>query len=156
MPRRRVAGKRAILPDPIYKSDLIAKFTNHLMMEGKKSLAQKILYKALEQLVSRTKQDAIASLEKVLNNVSPIVEVKARRVGGATYQVPVEVRPARRMALAIRWLINASRKRSEKGMIARLSAEFWDAFQNRGFAIKKREEMEKMAAANQAFAHYRW
>lgn len=153
MARRRQAEKRAILPDPKYKSELIAKFINMLMLDGKKSVAEKVVYGALEAVSSKTRSDA---LEKALDNVRPMVEVKSRRVGGATYQVPVEVRPARRNALAMRWLVEAARKRSEKGMGARLAGELLEAGESRGSAVKKREDTHRMAEANKAFAHYRW
>ncbi|MGD8408103.1 MAG: 30S ribosomal protein S7 [Thiohalophilus sp.] len=156
MARRRQAEKRAILPDPKYKSELIAKFINMLMLNGKKSVAEKVVYGALEAVSGKTKIDAQEALEKALDNVRPMVEVKSRRVGGATYQVPVEVRPARRNALAMRWIVEAARKRSEKGMGARLAGELLDAGENRGSAVKKREDTHRMAEANKAFAHYRW
>jgi small subunit ribosomal protein S7 len=155
MARRRQAEKRAILPDPKYKSELIAKFINMLMLNGKKSVAEKVVYGALEAVSGKTKADAQEALEKALDNVRPMVEVKSRRVGGATYQVPVEVRPTRRNALAMRWIVEAARKRSEKGMGARLAGELLDAAENRGSAVKKREDT-LMAEANKAFAHYRW
>jgi len=156
MARRRQAEKRAILPDPKYKSELIAKFINMLMLNGKKSVAEKVVYGALEAVSGKTKIDAQEALEKALDNVRPMVEVKSRRVGGATYQVPVEVRPTRRNALAMRWIVEAARKRSEKGMGARLAGELLDAGENRGSAVKKREDTHRMAEANKAFAHYRW
>ncbi len=156
MARRRQAEKRAILPDPKYKSELIAKFINMLMLNGKKSVAEKVVYGALETVSGKTKTDAQEALEKALDNVRPMVEVKSRRVGGATYQVPVEVRPTRRNALAMRWIVEAARKRSEKGMGARLAGELLDAAENRGSAVKKREDTHRMAEANKAFAHYRW
>jgi small subunit ribosomal protein S7 len=156
MARRRQAEKRAILPDPKYKSELIAKFINMLMLNGKKSVAEKVVYGALEAVSGKTKADAQEALEKALDNVRPMVEVKSRRVGGATYQVPVEVRPTRRNALAMRWIVEAARKRSEKGMGARLAGELLDAAENRGSAVKKREDTHRMAEANKAFAHYRW
>jgi len=156
MARRRQAEKRAILPDPKYKSELIAKFINMLMLNGKKSVAEKVVYGALEAVSGKTKIDAQEALEKALDNVRPMVEVKSRRVGGATYQVPVEVRPTRRNALAMRWIVEAARKRSEKGMGARLAGELLDAAENRGSAVKKREDTHRMAEANKAFAHYRW
>ena len=156
MARRRQAEKRAILPDPKYKSELIAKFINMLMLNGTKSVAEKVVYGALEAVSGKTKIDAQEALEMALDNVRPMVEVKSRRVGGATYQVPVEVRPARRNALAMRWIVEAARKRSEKGMGARLAGELLDAGENRGSAVKKREDTHRMAEANKAFAHYRW
>lgn len=156
MARRRVAAKRAILPDPKFKSEVVAKFINMLMLDGKKSVAEKVVYGALETVVDRTKGDAIEMLDKALENVRPVVEVKSRRVGGATYQVPVEVRPNRRNTLAMRWIIDAARSRNEKGMQARLAGELGDASENRGSAVKKREDTHRMAEANKAFAHYRW
>ncbi len=156
MARRRVAAKREILPDPKFKSTVIAKFINILMLSGKKSVAEKIVYGALDSVTERGKADGVEALEKALENVRPIVEVKSRRVGGATYQVPVEVRPNRRNALAMRWLVEAARKRSEKGMGARLAGEIMDASENRGSAVRKREDTHRMAEANKAFAHYRW
>ena len=156
MARRRVAAKRAILPDPKYKSEVIAKFINMLMLDGKKSVAEKVVYGALDTVVDKTKADAIEMLDKALENVRPVVEVKSRRVGGATYQVPVEVRPNRRNTLAMRWIIDAARSRNEKGMQARLAGELGDASENRGSAVKKREDTHRMAEANKAFAHYRW
>ncbi len=157
MARRRVAAKREILPDPKFKSAVIAKFINILMLSGKKSVAEKIVYGALDSVAERGKtEDGVEAFEKALENVRPIVEVKSRRVGGATYQVPVEVRPSRRNTLAMRWLVDAARKRSEKGMGARLAGEIMDASENRGSAVKKREDTHRMAEANKAFAHYRW
>ncbi len=156
MARRRVAAKRAILPDPKFKSEVVAKFINMLMLDGKKSVAEKVVYGALETVVDKTKADAIEMLDKALENVRPVVEVKSRRVGGATYQVPVEVRPNRRNTLAMRWIIDAARGRNEKGMQARLAGELGDASENRGSAVKKREDTHRMAEANKAFAHYRW
>ncbi|MCW9024331.1 MAG: 30S ribosomal protein S7 [Gammaproteobacteria bacterium] len=156
MARRHAAAKREILPDPKYKSEVIAKFINIVMLSGKKSVAEKIVYGALDVVTERSKADSVEAFEKALENVRPVVEVKSRRVGGATYQVPVEVRPNRRNALAMRWLVDAARKRSEKGMGARLAGEILDAFENRGSAVKKREDTHRMAEANKAFAHYRW
>jgi small subunit ribosomal protein S7 len=154
--RRRAAAKRAILPDPKFKSEMIAKFINMVMMHGKKSVAEKIVYGALDSVSEKTKIEAVEALEKALDNVRPMVEVKSRRVGGATYQVPVEVRPNRRNALAMRWLVDAARSRGEKGMGARLAGEILDAAENRGAAVKKREDTHRMAEANKAFSHYRW
>ena len=154
--RRRAAAKRAILPDPKFKSEMIAKFINMVMMHGKKSVAEKIVYGALDSVSGKTKIEAVEALEKALDNVRPMVEVKSRRVGGATYQVPVEVRPNRRNALAMRWLVDAARSRGEKGMGARLAGEILDAAENRGAAVKKREDTHRMAEANKAFSHYRW
>lgn len=156
MSRRRVAGRRSILPDPKYKSDLLAKFINMLMKHGKKAIAEKIVYTALEQASERGKKESIELLESALDNVSPVVEVKSRRVGGATYQVPVEVRPTRRTTLAMRWIIDSARKRNEKSMAKRLAGELLDASEKRGVAVKKREETHRMADANKAFSHYRW
>ena len=156
MARRRQAEKRAILPEPKYRSEMIAKFINMVMLSGKKSVAEKIVYGALNAVAAKTKTDAVDALETALDNVRPVVEVKSRRVGGATYQVPVEVRPDRRNALAMRWIVDAARKRGEKGMGARLAGEILEASENRGSAVKKREDTHRMAEANKAFAHYRW
>lgn len=156
MPRRRVVAKREILPDPKYKNILVAKFINCLMRRGKKSLAERILYRALDLIKERTKEDPLKIFEKSISNCKPILEVRSRRVGGATYQVPTEVRPERRTALAIRWLINYAKERSEKSMEEKLAAELIEAANNRGAAIKKKEDVHKMAEANKAFAHYRW
>ncbi|MFH1757100.1 MAG: 30S ribosomal protein S7 [Pseudomonadota bacterium] len=156
MPRRRVVTKREILPDPKYKNLGVAKFINNIMECGKKSVAERILYQAMEIIRERTKEDPLKLFEKSVNNVKPIIEVKSRRVGGATYQVPQEVRAERRTALAIRWLITYAQDRSEKSMEEKLAAEFIDAANNRGGAVKKREDVHKMAEANKAFAHYRW
>jgi small subunit ribosomal protein S7 len=173
MPRRRVVAKREILPDPKHQSELLAKFINVLMLDGKKSTAESIIYNALEQLQQKiakkgeVKSDdedggtsgstgVLVYFEQALNNIKPTVEVKSRRVGGATYQVPVEVRPARSTALAMRWLVSAARSRNEKGMTLRLAAEMFDAYEGRGTSVKKKEDTHKMAKANQAFAHFRW
>ncbi len=156
MPRKGPVTKRQVLPDPVYGSRMAAKFINRLMFDGKKSTAERIFYEALEVLGEKSKEDAIRAFEKALDNVRPHTEVKSRRVGGATYQVPMEVRPDRQSALAIRWVISYSRGRGEKGMVDRLSGELLDAFNNRGGAVKKMEETHKMAEANKAFAHYRW
>jgi len=156
MPRRREVTKSAILPDPKYKNVLVAKFINNIMIQGKKSVAERILYNALEIIQERSKEDPLKVFEKSVNNTKPIIEVKSRRVGGATYQVPTEVRQERRTALAIRWLISYAKDRSEKSMEEKLAAELLDAANNRGGAIKKREDVHKMAEANKAFAHYRW
>jgi len=156
MPRRRVIGQRKILPDPKFKSELLAKFVNILMVDGKKSVAEKIVYTALDAMAEKSGKDHLAVFEEALENVRPSVEVKSRRVGGSTYQVPVEVRPVRRNALAMRWVVEAARKRGEKSMATRLAAELLDASQNKGTAVKKREDVHKMADANKAFAHYRW
>jgi len=156
MPRRRVAAKREILPDPKFGNTILAKFINHVMISGKKSVAERIVYGALDKLQERTNQDPLEIFDKALETVQPMVEVKSRRVGGATYQVPVEVRPARRMALAMRWLVDASRGRGEKSMALRLAGEIADAAEGRGAAVKKREDVHRMADANKAFAHYRF
>lgn len=157
MSRKGQAPKRTILPDPKFGSDRLAKFINIIMLDGKKSIAEKIMYGAIDSLTERNKEkEALDVLETALENVRPMVEVKSRRVGGATYQVPVEVRAVRQMALAMRWITDAARKRSEKSMVLRLAGELQDASENRGSAVKKREEMHRMADANKAFAHYRW
>jgi small subunit ribosomal protein S7 len=156
MSRKQVAKKREILPDPKYHDTLIAKFMNGLMRRGKKALAEKIFYGALEMIQEKTKGDPAKIFRQAMDNVRPLIEVRPRRVGGATYQVPVEVRPARKLALSIRWLVNYSRARSEKTMVEKLAGELLDAANNRGAAVKKREDTHKMAEANKAFAHYRW
>ena len=156
MPRRRVAARREALPDPKFGSELIARFINMLMIDGKKSIAEGVLYGALEQVAQKKGGDGVTMLEQALDNVRPLVEVKSRRVGGATYQVPVEVRPIRRNSLAMRWIIDAARKRSEKSMAQRLAGELMDAAESRGSAVKKREDTHRMAEANKAFSHYRW
>jgi small subunit ribosomal protein S7 len=156
MPRRRVAARREALPDPKFGSELIARFINMLMVDGKKSIAERVLYGALDQVGQKKGGDGVSLLEQALDNVRPLVEVKSRRVGGATYQVPVEVRPIRRNSLAMRWLIDAARKRSEKSMAQRLAGELMDAAESRGSAVKKREDTHRMAEANKAFSHYRW
>ena len=156
MPRRREVPKRAVLPDPKFGSDTLAKFVNIVMRSGKKSVAERIVYGALDKVAERSSKDALEVFEKALENISPMVEVKSRRVGGATYQVPVEVRAARRMALAMRWLADASRSRGEKSMGLRLAGEILDAAESRGSAVKKREDTHRMAEANKAFSHYRW
>lgn len=156
MSRRRAAEKRDIHPDAKFGDLVLAKFMNCLMLDGKKSIAEKILYGALEKVQTKVGGDPVESFKTALDNVRPSVEVRSRRVGGATYQVPVEVRPKRAQALAIRWLIGAARNRSEKTMKDRLAAELMDANQNRGSAVKKREDTHKMADANKAFAHFRW
>lgn len=156
MPRRRVAAKRVIIPDPKYGNEMLAKFINVIMSHGKKSIAEKIIYGALNQVTNKNKGDAMEVLNKALENVRPMVEVKSRRVGGATYQVPVEVRSTRRTALAMRWLVEAARNRSEKSMSLRLAGEIIDAYDSKGSAVKKREETHRMAEANKAFSHYRW
>jgi len=156
MARRRVAAKRVVLPDPKFKDQLVAKFINMLMLDGKKSVAEHVVYGALDQVVEKTKGEPLEALTKALENVRPMVEVKSRRVGGATYQVPVEVRSDRRATLAMRWLVDAARKRGEKSMDRRLAGEILDAMENRGSAVKKREDVHRMADANKAFSHYRW
>jgi small subunit ribosomal protein S7 len=156
MPRRRDVPKRKITPDPKFKDKLVAKFTNCVMHDGKKSVAEGILYGAFDVIQSRHKEDPLEVFRKALDNVKPKLEVKSRRVGGATYQVPVEVRPERRVALAMRWLVSYARDRGEKTMQERLAAELVDASQFRGNAVKKKDDTHKMAEANKAFAHYRW
>ncbi|MHB1532590.1 30S ribosomal protein S7 [Acidithiobacillus sp.] len=156
MPRRREVPKRIILPDPKYKEEIIAKFANVIMRDGKKSVAEKIVYGALNIVAERSKADPLDVFRKAMDNVRPAVEVKSRRVGGATYQVPIEVRSDRRIALAMRWLRDAARKRTEKSMGNRLAAEILEAAENRGTAVRKREETHRMAEANKAFAHFRW
>ncbi|GGB34672.1 30S ribosomal protein S7 [Oceanisphaera marina] len=156
MPRRRVIGQRKILPDPKFGSELLAKFVNILMVDGKKSTAEKIVYGALEIVAEKTSKEHLALFEEALENIRPTVEVKSRRVGGSTYQVPVEVRPVRRNALGMRWLVDSARKRGEKSMAQRLAGELLDAAENKGSAVKKREDVHRMAEANKAFAHYRW
>ena len=156
MPRRREVPKRYVLPDPKYNSRLAAKFINNIMDRGKKSLAERLFYGALELIEKRSKQDPLEVFQKAMENVRPVVEVKSRRVGGATYQVPVEVRYDRRDALAMRWIINYANGRSEKTMMQRLAGELQDAAQSRGGSVKKREDTHRMADANKAFAHYRW
>ena len=155
MSRRSAAPVRHILPDPKFNNDMLAKFMNVVMQSGKKSVAEKIVYGAMD-VIGEKNPNALELVEKALGNVSPAVEVKSRRVGGATYQVPVEVRSSRRMALAMRWLIESARKRGENSMPRKLAGELLDASENRGGAIKKREETHRMAEANKAFAHYRW
>jgi len=156
MPRRREVPKRVILPDPKFGNLVLAKFMNMIMYSGKKAVAEKIVYGALDQMASKGAAEPVDVLEKALENVSPAVEVKSRRVGGATYQVPVEVRHSRRQTLAMRWIIDAARKRGEKSMDLKLAGELMDASENRGSAVKKREDTHRMADANKAFAHYRW
>lgn len=156
MPRRREVPKRKIIPDPKYKSQLVARFVNGIMRRGKKSTAESIIYGALEMIESKTNEDPIKVFEQAMDNVRPVVEVKSRRVGGSTYQIPIEIRSERRVALSIRWLIQYAKDRNEKGMIARLASELMDAAGGRGGAVKKREDTHRMAEANKAFAHYRW
>jgi small subunit ribosomal protein S7 len=156
MPRRRVPPKRTILPDPKFGNLILAKFMNHVMVEGKKSVAEKIVYGALDVVGEKSGNDPLETFETALDNIAPLVEVKSRRVGGATYQVPVEVRPERRNALAMRWLVEHSRKRGEKSMAMRLAGEILEASEGRGSAVKKREDVHRMAEANRAFSHYRF
>jgi small subunit ribosomal protein S7 len=156
MPRRRVVAKREILPDPKFGSLTLAKFMNHVMVDGKKSVAERIVYGALDTVSERTPGDPLETFEKALDAIAPMVEVKSRRVGGATYQVPVEVRAERRHALAMRWLVEHSRKRGEKSMALRLAGEISDAAEGQGSAVKKREDVHRMAEANRAFSHYRF
>ncbi|KIT16463.1 30S ribosomal protein S7 [Jannaschia aquimarina] len=156
MSRRHAAEKREVLPDAKYGDKVLTKFMNNLMIDGKKSVAERIVYNAMDRIETKLKRSPIEVFTEALDNVKPAVEVRSRRVGGATYQVPVEVRPERREALAIRWLINASRARNENTMEERLAAELIDAVQSRGSAVKKREDTHKMADANKAFSHYRW
>lgn len=156
MPRRRVVAKREILPDPKFHSQQLAKFINHVMKNGKKAVAESIVYGALESVAQKSKREPLEIFEKALENIQPMVEVKSRRVGGATYQVPVEVRPSRQVALAMRWLVDYSRKRGEKSMAFRLAGEMMDASEGKGAAVKKREDVHRMADANKAFSHYRF
>ncbi|MCI6198885.1 MAG: 30S ribosomal protein S7 [Succinivibrionaceae bacterium] len=156
MPRRRVVGQRKILPDPKFNSELLAKFINVVMVDGKKSISESIVYGALDIVAQKSGKEHLAVFEEALDHIRPSVEVKSRRVGGSTYQVPVEVRPSRRNALAMRWLVDAARARGEKSMAERLAGELLDASDNKGTAVKKREDVHRMAEANKAFAHYRW
>jgi small subunit ribosomal protein S7 len=156
MARRRAADKREVLPDPKYGDPVLSKFMNAIMLAGKKSVAERIVYGALDKMQSRAGRDPLEMFHNALENVKPTLEVRSRRVGGATYQVPIEVRPSRRQALAIRWIIEIARKRSEKSMIDRLAGELLDAANSRGAAFKKREDTLRMAEANRAFSHYRW
>lgn len=156
MPRRREVPKREILPDPLYNSQLVTKFVNVLMLDGKKTTAERILYEALETIGERTSDDPMKVFKKAVENVKPAVEVKSRRVGGSTYQVPVEVRPSRRLALSMRWIIQTAQSRGEKTMRQRLAGELQDASEGRGSAVKKKDDTHRMAEANKAFAHYRW
>ncbi|CAL4325340.1 30S ribosomal protein S7 [Buchnera aphidicola (Eriosoma grossulariae)] len=156
MPRRRVIGHRKILPDPKFNSELLAKFINILMIDGKKSIAEVIVYQALNILSKKTGKNELEIFDLALDNVRPTVEVKSRRVGGSTYQVPVEVRPIRRNALAMRWIIESSRKRNDKSMALRLSNELFESLENKGASVRKKEDVHRMAEANKAFAHYRW
>ncbi|MBL4782203.1 MAG: 30S ribosomal protein S7 [Porticoccaceae bacterium] len=156
MPRRRVVAKREILPDPKFGNTTLAKFMNHVMVSGKKAVAERIVYGALEMVEERLKSDPLEAFELALENIAPMVEVKSRRVGGATYQVPVEVRASRRGALAMRWLVDHARARGEKSMAQRLAGEVMDASQGKGGAVKKREDVHRMAEANKAFSHFRF
>jgi small subunit ribosomal protein S7 len=156
MARRRVAAKRETLPDPKFHDTLVTKFINVLMLCGKKSLAEQIFYGALDQVGERSKQEPLTIFKRAMDNVKPVLEVKSRRVGGSTYQVPVEVRPERRQALSARWIVSAAKSRSERTMQGRLAGELLDAANNTGISIKKKEDTHKMAEANKAFAHYRW
>ena len=156
MPRRGNVPKREVLPDPLYNSVLVTKLVNSIMLDGKKGVAQKVVYDAFDIIKEKTGKEPLDAFAEAMNNIMPALEVKARRVGGATYQVPIEVRPARRQTLALRWLVDYSRKRSEKTMKERLAGEIMDACNNLGSAVKKREDMHKNAEANKAFAHFRW
>ena len=156
MPRRGQISKRDVLPDPLYNSKLVTKLINNVMLDGKKGVAQKVVYEAFDIIKDKTGKEPLDAFSEAMNNIMPSLEVKARRVGGATYQVPIEVRPARRQTLALRWLVDYSRKRGEKTMKERLAGEIMDACNNTGNAVKKREDMHKNAEANKAFAHFRW
>jgi small subunit ribosomal protein S7 len=156
MPRKRVISKREVMPDPKYNNILVTKFINNLMKEGKKSISQSILYRSFDIISEKGKQDPLAVFKKAVENVKPIVEVKSRRVGGSTYQVPTEVRPSRRQALSIRWILNYASDRGEKTMAEKLAGELMDAANSRGASIKKKDDTHRMAEANKAFAHYRW
>jgi small subunit ribosomal protein S7 len=156
VPRKGHIQKRDVLPDPVYNSKLVTKLINNIMLDGKKGVAEKIVYGAFERVAEKTGKDAVEAFEEAMNNIMPVLEVKARRLGGATYQVPIEVRPERRQALALRWITIYSRKRGEKTQEERLANEIMDAINNTGASVKKKEDMHKMAEANKAFAHYRW
>ena len=156
MPRKGHIAKRDVLPDPVYKNKVVTKLINNIMLDGKKGVAQKIVYGAFDLVAEKTGKEALEVFEEAMNNIMPSLEVKARRIGGSTYQVPIEVRPDRRQALALRWLVLFSRKRGEKTMKERLANELMDAANNTGAAVKRKEDMHKMADANKAFAHYRW
>ena len=156
MPRRGFVPKREVLPDPVYGNTIVTKLINQIMLDGKRGVAQNVCYEAFETVAAKTGKDANEVFQAALANVAPALEVKARRVGGATYQVPIEIRPERRQTLALRWIVEFSRKRGEKTMAERLSAEIMDAANNTGAAVKRKEEMHRMAEANKAFAHYRW
>lgn len=156
MPRKGNVPKRDVLPDPLYKNKIVTKLINNIMLDGKKGTAQQIVYGAFDKIAEKTGKEALEVFNDAMNNIMPVLEVKARRVGGATYQVPIEVRPDRRQALGLRWLVLYSRKRGEKTMVERLAAELLDAANNSGASVKKKEDTHKMAEANKAFAHYRW
>jgi small subunit ribosomal protein S7 len=156
MPRKGEVRKREILPDPKYGDKIVAKFVNTIMTQGKKSIAESIFYRSLDIVTAKTKEDSLGVFKRAIENTRPTVEVRSRRVGGATYQVPVEVRPQRRISLSMRWIIDSARARAEKSMEEKLAAEIMDAASNRGTAIKKKEDTHRMAEANRAFAHYRW
>ena len=156
MPRRGFVPKREVLPDPVYGTAVVTKLINQIMLDGKRGIAQNVCYNAFETVAEKTGKEATEVFQAALNNVSPQLEVKARRVGGATYQVPIEIRPERRQTLALRWIVDFARKRGEKTMAERLAGELMDAMNNTGAAVKRKEEMHRMAEANKAFAHYRW
>ena len=156
MPRRGFVPKREVLPDPVYGTTVVTKFINQIMLDGKRGVAQAVCYEAFEMVAAKTGKDALEVFNAAMANVAPSLEVKARRVGGATYQVPIEIRPERRQTLALRWLVDFSRKRGEKTMAERVAGELLDAMNNTGNAVKRKEEMHRMAEANKAFAHYRW
>ena len=156
MPRKGNVPKREVLPDPLYGSIVVTKLINNVMLDGKKGTAQRIVYGAFEQIKEKTGKEPVEVFEEAMNNIMPVLEVKARRVGGANYQVPIEVRPARRQTLGLRWLVNYTRKRGERTMVDRLAKEIMDAANNTGASVKKKEDTHKMAEANRAFAHYRW
>ena len=156
MPRRGFVPKREVLPDPVYGTTVVTKLINQIMLDGKRGIAQNVCYNAFETVAEKTGKEATEVFQAALNNVSPQLEVKARRVGGATYQVPIEIRPERRQTLALRWIVDFARKRGEKTMAERLAGELLDAMNNTGAAVKRKEEMHRMAEANKAFAHYRW
>ena len=156
MPRKGHVPKRSVLPDPLYNSKIVTKLINSIMLDGKKGIAQKIVYGAFEKAASRKNAPALEIFEEALNNIMPVLEVKARRVGGATYQVPIEIKPDRRQALGLRWMVSFARRRSEKTMVDRLANEILDASNNTGGAVRKKEETHKMADANKAFSHYKW
>lgn len=156
MPRRKVVSKRPIIPDPKYRDELVTRCINAMMKQGKKSLAQKIVYGAMDILQTRTGEEPLQVFRQAIENVKPVLEVRSRRVGGSTYQIPVDVNPDRRVALSMRWLVGSARSRGERGMVQRLASELLDAYNNTGSAVKKKEDTHRMAEANKAFAHYRW